>query len=353
MSVKLLHSGRVWPTVVDVFAGCGGVTEGLKRRNFRIVAAVENDPIVCQTYRLNHPRVHLLEKNVEKVSVTGIRREVLGDRDVDLLVVCAPCQPFSSQNRARSIDPRADLILQSVRFARILKPKVILFENVPGLARIKFLSILDQLRQGLGKCGYVLGEPQEVDAADYGVPQRRIRCLMLAVKGGMPPSIPAPHTPVGYRQTVRDAFKGLTSLMSGENDECDRLHFARSHKSIALQRLKHIPKDGGSRKSLPTRLELPCHRDRRGYPDVYGRMSWSKVAPTLTTGCTDITKGRFVHPSDDRAISLREAARLQTFPDKYQFAGNHKQMAAQIGNAVPVELIKALSPMLRAAIRSR
>ncbi len=136
---------------------------------------------------------------------------------------------------------------------------------------------------------------------------------MFATRGHELPLPPLPTTPDGSRILVQDALKGLRRLCSGEKDAKDYLHFARNHKKIALDRLNYIPKNGGSRFSLPPHLELDCHKGKKGYPDVYGRMKWEDVAPTLTTGCTDLTKGRFAHPEDDRAITLREAARLQTF----------------------------------------
>ena len=121
---------------------------------------------------------------------------------------------------------------------------------------------------------------------------------------------------------------------------------------MALERLKYIPRDGGSRDSLPNRLQLACHKGHKGHPDVYGRMTWDAVAPTLTTGCTDLTRGRFGHPRDDRAVTLREAARLQTFPDNYRFLGNSKEIATQIGNAVPIRLIEQLAPTLKSLLKA-
>jgi len=280
-----------------------------------------------------------------------MRRTLLRGKDLDLLVVCAPCQPFSSQNQKRKGDRRARLLLQSVRFARALRPKVILFENVPGLAGKQHNHLLERLRGQLARIGYTVSAPVNVDAADFGVPQRRRRCILIAGLPGVP-ELPAPLTPAGKRVTVRQAISDLARLGSGKRDPNDGLHFARSHRSIALRRLKHIPQDGGDRFSLPPRMRLACHAGHTGHPDVYGRMRWDDIAPTLTTGCTDITRGRFAHPRDNRAITLREAARLQTFPDDYRFFGNPRQVAAQIGNAVPIRLIEALTPVLRRALGS-
>jgi DNA (cytosine-5)-methyltransferase 1 len=340
-----------WPTAVDLFCGCGAVTEALKRHHFRVVAAVDNDPIACNTYRRNHPSVRLYEREISRVSPHEIRTELLDNKNLDLLVVCAPCQPFSSQGQKNSDDTRTRLILRAVRYASILKPKLILFENVPGLATPRFANILKELKRCLVEIDYKVGNPENADAADYGVPQRRERCILLASRFRKPPSLPPPVTPVGERISVRRAIGNLRRLESGEKDVNDPLHFARRHQTITLRRLSYVPKNGGSRASLPKNLVLKCHKNHSGHPDVYGRMSWEDVAPTLTTGCTDVTKGRFAHPDNDRAITLREAARLQTFDDSYRFEGNASEIAIQIGNAVPVRLIEEIVPVFRTKLR--
>lgn len=346
-----IRSRRKWPTAVDLFSGCGSVTAGLKRRHFKVIAAVEIDPIACATYKSNHPTTHLIQNDIREVSPSDISKLLSEGENLDLLVVCAPCQPFSNQNRHKNKgDKRQELIIESVRFAASLKPEIIMYENVPGLAGENFRNILNELTERLTSIGYKCGNPTSIDAADYGVPQRRERCLMFASRGKEPPLPPPPVTPAPSRITVSDAIGRLKRLNSGERDGSDPLHFARNHQDIALERLNHIPKNGGTRFSLPEHLELDCHKGKKGYPDVYGRMKWENVAPTLTTGCTDLTKGRFVHPEDDRAITLREAARLQTFPDNYRFAGNPRKIAVQIGNAVPMKLVEAIAPTIRSAL---
>lgn len=340
-------NGRRWPTAIDLYCGSGSVTAALKAAHFRVVAAVDNDKTACETFRTNHRRTPLYERDIKDVDPMEIRRVNLDDTDLDLLVVCAPCQPFSSQNKNRDeADDRTKLILEAVRFAAVLKPKLIFFENVAGLVSPGFSSLLERLESNLRELGYSLGSPERVDAAIFGVPQRRIRCVMVATNTSTPPifDVESLKKP---RQTVRDAIGSLPSLSSGESDSDDPLHKARAHSELALLRLAHIPKDGGDRFSLPTDLELPCHKDFKGHPDVYGRMAWDDVAPTLTTGCTDITRGRFAHPRDDRAITLREAALLQTFPERYRFAGNSGQIARQIGNAVPFLMAKELAREFR------
>jgi len=329
---------------IDLFCGCGGVTEGLKQAGYTVVAAVDNDPICCETYRLNHPEVHLVEKDIHRTSARSLKM-ILDRRKLDLLVVCAPCQPFSSLNKSDRPDDRVWLILQSIRFAKALRPEFVLFENVPGLTKNN--SVLGTLRIEFAKMGYRLSEPKQVDAADYQVPQRRVRCVIIASKKD-DISLPKPITPAGKRITVRDTIEHLPKAADAGNPT-DSLHVCRHHSSTTIKRLQHISHDGGSRNELPNELVLPCHKrlDEAGnmahYCDVYGRMRWDDVAPTLTTGCTDVTKGRYAHPCYDRAITLREAALLQTFPMSYRFYGNSGQIARQIGNAVPVNLAKSLA----------
>jgi DNA (cytosine-5)-methyltransferase 1 len=331
-----------WPlTAIDLYSGSGAVTEGLKRIGFDVLAAVDSDSVSCKTYRANHEGVLLYEQDIQQLSPVEVRADLSHNGGIDLLVVCAPCQPFSTHNKKRfQDDPRASLVLQSLKFIAEFQPTLVFFENVPGIAAN---GPIDQLRCDLGKLGYKLGEPRVVNAADCGVAQRRERCIMVAAKEhgriDLFYSSIQKHEP----KSVADLIRHLPTLSSGERDATDPLHFSRQHHPITLERLKHIPKNGGSRSSLPLRLQLECHKGRDGdFPDVYGRMKWDDVAPTLTTGCTDLTKGRYAHPRDDRAITLREAALLQSFPPDYKFCGNSGQIARQIGNAVPVEMIKAL-----------
>lgn len=327
---------------IDLFCGCGGVTEGLKQAGFTVAAAVDNDPVCCQTYRLNHPEVQLIEKDILKTSAQSLKR-ILGGQKLDLLVICAPCQPFSRLNKSTAPDSRVYLILQAIRFARALRPKHIFFENVPGLAKNN--SVIEQLTSQLKELGYHLTGPQQIDAADYEVPQRRMRCVIVASRKSAV-TLPVPITPSNHRVTVRQAIGDLP--VAKFRNKADPLHVRKKHSEIALQRLSHIPRNGGGRSSLPDELVLSCHQRLKEdgkdtyYSDVYGRMFWDDVAPTLTTGCTDITKGRYAHPSQNRAITLREAALLQTFPLNYCFFGNPSQIARQIGNAVPVNLAKNL-----------
>lgn len=342
-------------TAVDLFCGSGAVTEALRRQGYRVRVAVDNDPVACRTYKQNHYQSRVICDDIAKID-PATHAKFVGIGPIDLLIVCAPCQPFSSQNRAHKdaliADDRARLLLECVKFAQVLEPEVLLFENVSGLAAPHNNFLLQQLKSELAAEGYLLSRPRRIDAADLGVPQRRVRCVMVAGRSleAIGRFEQATLTPASM--TVREAIGHLPALDSGERSETDRLHFARKHQDVVLTRLRHIGKNGGSRSDLPKHLELACHEGRAtSFSDVYGRMRWDGVAPTLTTGCTDVTKGRYAHPEQDRAITLREAALLQTFPPEYVFHGNASQIARQIGNAVPVRMVEALMPVITTMVR--
>ncbi|MGB9887754.1 MAG: DNA cytosine methyltransferase [Moorellales bacterium] len=344
------------PTMIDLFAGCGGVTLGFKNAGFAVLAAVEKDPAVAETYRLNHPEVLLCEDDIREVHPREMMERCgLRAGELTVLSVCAPCQPFSRHNRSGKRDSSAYLILEASRFVAEMKPWFVFLENVPDLGKNAHKEIIDRFVADLEDEGYAVLPPRIVDAVDYGVPQFRKRLIMLAGSTKELPTFPEPthaSPTVAARtgkipwRTVADAISDLPPLRAGEQDANDPLHKARRHTALALERLRHIPHNGGSRNSLPFSLQLACHRNgKAGYRDVYGRMDYGRPSNTLTTGCTNFTKGRFAHPEQDRAITPREAARLQTFPDTYRFHGTYGQVSAQIGNAVPVMLAEAFAAM--------
>lgn len=331
------------PTAIDLFCGSGAVTLGLKQAGFQVVGAVDLAPKACLTYKANHPEVNLIEEDIVNLDPSCFDH-VVKDR-LDLLVVCAPCQPFSSQNRKRSNeDPRRDLVSESLKFIDRFEPEIVFLENVPGLAAT---SIFSSYTQELQSRGYHVSVPLKLDASQLGVAQRRYRMVLLASKR-IDVSVLSvfPEQP---KKTVRDLISDLPVPPIGKTSSLtDTLHFSRKHTELNLRRLSHIPKNGGSRYSLPAELQLKCHQNKKNgsFSDVYGRMKWDDVAPTLTTGCTDITRGRFAHPEQNRGMTLREAARLQSFPDSYTFLGNAGQIATQIGNAVPPEMMKTIATKL-------
>jgi DNA (cytosine-5)-methyltransferase 1 len=335
------------PIALDLFSGSGAVTLGLKQAGFNVVGAVDLNPGACQTYRANHPDVMLIEDDIRKISPEVFTSVI--PAHLDLLVVCAPCQPFSSQNRRRSPDDaRNDLVRTSIPFIERFNPSLVFLENVPGL---EFSDVFGGFTKWLEDAGYSVSNAMRIDAAELGVPQRRARMILVAAKGvSLDRAIDIAKC---EKKTVRDTIGDLPTPPIGRQPESsDPLHFARKHSALNILRLQHIPEDGGGRESLPLHLQLECHKrsKKSSFSDTYGRMSWSEVSPTLTTGCTDMTRGRFAHPKEHRAITLREAARLQSFPDSYVFKGNADQVSTQIGNAVPPAMMKAIGTSLKAAL---
>lgn len=346
------------PTMIDLYAGCGGVTQAFKNKGYKVLAAVEFDPTTASTFRANHPEVLLYEEDIRTVSPQQILSDCnLQAGELTVLSVCAPCQPFSRQNKSSKKDSRTKLVLQMIRFVKHMKPRIIFMENVAGLGKGKNAKILDALAKALRDgLGYHLLAPEIIDAADFGVPQHRDRLFLLGSREEQSLELPrqshfSPKSLDSNEKTswvtVRDAFSGITRLASGQQSSEDAMHKARNHSPLNLVRLQHIPKNGGSRKSLPKRLQLKCHQNGTGFNDVYGRLHLDKPANTLTTGCTNFTKGRFAHPTANRAITPREAARLQTFPDNYVFYGTYDQISTQIGNAVPVKFAEAFAEYFR------
>ena len=334
---------------IDLFCGSGAVTWGLKKAGFQVAAAVDIDPTACKTYRLNHPEVSLFESDIAKIDLSEFQKAC--KEEVDVVAICAPCQPFSSQNRHRiANDDRERLILSALPFVVNLRPLLIFLENVPGFGKGKIIS---NFTERLKEIGYCIGPLAKVDATKFGVAQRRQRVMLVATDETRCSWQKAYKINELPRRTVADAIHDLPQPTPGSCDSLrDPLHYSRRHHAVTLERLRHIPKNGGSRSSLPLHLQLKCHKGVRpgSFPDTYGRMKWDDVAPTLTTGCTDVTRGRYVHPDQDRAITLREAARLQSFPDDYKFAGNASQISAQIGNAVPPLMMAAIAEAIASAL---
>lgn len=333
-------------SAIDLFSGCGGLSLGLKGAGFAVAAAVEIDRKAQQTYRLNHPHVRLYPEDIRKLDPVQVLKDVgLQIGELDLLAGCPPCQGFSrlrTKNKRTSVsDDRNDLVEDFLRFIDVMKPKTVMLENVPALAKdARFLS----MRGKMHALGYET-VVQVLDAADYSVPQRRKRLIMLASRV----HIPVVAEKVEKRITVRQALKGMVEPGQGR----DKLHGLGENRSQKVRNLiALIPKDGGSRRDLPAEYQLDCHKRSDGFKDVYGRLAWDDVSPTITSGCHNPSKGRFLHPAEDRTISLREAAVLQGFPRSYKFDITHgkEAIALMIGNALPPPFITAHAEALRAGL---
>ncbi len=339
------ESGR--PTAIDLFSGCGGLTLGLKQAGFDVRGAVEIDALAVETYRANHPEVEVWDKDVRKVSPRSVMRKLgLKKGELDLLSGCPPCQGFSTvrtrNGKRRPRDERNELLLEFLRFVEAMRPKAVMMENVPRLAGTRLFR---EFRSRLRKLGYE-GEHRVLNAADYGVPQRRRRLIYLAsAVGGI-----AFAEASKKRVTVRDAIDGLPKAGASG----DPIHdFGESRTAEVIALIRSIPKDGGSRSDLGEERQLECHRKCDGFKDIYGRMAWDGVAPTITGGCFNPSKGRFLHPKENRAITMREAALLQGFPRRYKFpnAGSKTAVAEMIGNALPPAFVRRQALVLRGHLR--
>ena len=335
-------------SAVDLFCGCGGLTQGLRDAGFTVVGAVDNDDYALEAYRANHRRVRVWSADIRRVSADRMRKDLkLRKGQLALLAGCPPCQGFSTVrtlNGSRRVeDERNDLLFDFLRFVRAFRPRALMLENVPGLVsdqRFKrFVAKLHSLKYGV--------EYRIVNAADHGVPQRRKRLILLAHAHNGKVEFPTGTTEM---VTVRQAIGYLPP--AGKSG--DPLHDVTEKRSEKVSKLiALVPKNGGSRSDLPRRMRLKCHRKLRGFYDIYGRMAWNDVAPTITSGCHNPSKGRFLHPVRNRAITLREAAVLQGFPVKYRFPEEIKKerISLMIGNALPPPLITSHANVVRSKLR--
>ena len=333
---------------LDLFSGCGGLTLGLKRAGFRVLGAVEIDPFSIEAYRANHKDVTVWDADIRELNPAQIQSSLgLKEGDLDLLAGCPPCQGFSTMrtlNGALTInDSRNDLLLEVLRFVDGLRPKAVMIENVPGLANDKSFKLFWERMDGIGYQGNL----DVFNAAKYGVPQRRRRLIYLA---GHKRRIPFAE-PLQNTMTVQQAIGGLPQA-GASGDALHDIPERRTPRVIEL--IRRIPKDGGSRTDLPEKDQLDCHKRCNGFKDVYGRMAWNDVAPTITSGCFNPSKGRFLHPQEDRAITMREAALLQGFPRHYEFPTwrGKSAVAMLIGNALPPPLIAAHAKAIKETLEN-
>lgn len=366
---------------IDIFSGCGGVSCGLSLAGFKVKSAVEIEKHAVDTYLNYGPlnKVNVLNKDVCNLSGEQILKAAkIKKDDIYLFAGCPPCQNFSRQNplnKNKSSDERKKLLFEFLRLIEEIMPPFILMENVPGIKTDFNKEILDEFLTRLNKNYYV--REDILNAANYGVPQARKRFVLHAVRNdinnelksiGFSFDLPeATHNKNGnnglYKwKTVREAIDDLPAIKAGQEYKDDGVihnHKCAGLSAKNLQRIKAIRKSGGSRNGLPKSLILDCHKKKdkdgnvfSGHGDVYGIMDPDKPAPTITGGCLCYSKGRYGHYSQDRAISIREAARLQTFPDDFVFSNSLTDSALQIGNAVPIDLVKASGEVFKAAIRS-
>lgn len=338
-------------TAIDLFCGAGGLSEGLRQAGFDVLGAVDVDKLACETYALNHRRTQLWRRDIRRLSGAALMKALgLKPGQLSLLAACPPCQGFSTMRTKngtrRNRDRRNGLIFDVLRLVRSTKPSAVMIENVPRLAADRRFSAF---RIGLRSMGYKI-RFSILNASQFGVPQRRRRLVLLASRE----TTPSFARSAGRARTVRDAIGSLAPPLRSR----DPLH-NYAYRVKRTERISHligqIPRNGGSRKALGPSKQLKCHKKSDGFHDVYGRMAWNRPSPTITGGCINPSKGRFLHPKANRAITLREAALLQTFPKRYRFSLKRGRYAAAmlIGNALPPEFIRRHAFALRKTVSTK
>ena len=334
--------------VYDFFSGCGGASRGFLDAGMDIVFALDNDPDSQRTFRKNFPSVKFEPTDICKTSIDHVCSLVDAERPNPILFCgCAPCQPFTKQNTthpSRKNDTRVPLLTHFSKFIKICLPDIVFVENVPGLQKFSHhTQPFGGFIQDLESLDYRISH-EPVSLMKYGVPQSRRRLILLASRHGpieLPPKTNGPGTGSPRYETVRNWIEDLPPIAAGEEHPDVPNHRAAALSKRNLERIRATP-EGGGHKDWPERLRLNCHKKFVGYSDVYGRMSWNRPASGLTTRCISYSNGRFGHPEQDRAISIREAACLQTFPSEFIFEGGLVSMSRQIGNAVPVQLARII-----------
>lgn len=333
--------------VIDLFCGIGGLSHGFVMENFNVVSGYDSDASCKFTYETNNNAKFHIE-DVSMLSGNTLNEE-FGNK-IKILIGCAPCQPFSSYNfKVKEKDTaKLNLLYSFSRLIEETQPTIVSMENVPQLVNT---HIFKDFERKLKSLSYHVSF-QVVFCPDYGVPQRRRRLVLLASKLGAISLISKTHTPEEYL-SVKDAIGDLCAVRAGEYDKNDPLHRARRLSEMNLKRIRNTNEGGGWR-NWPQELVLKCFKKPTGrtYVSVYGRMKWNEPAPTMTTHCTGLGNGRFGHPEQDRAITLREAALFQTFPMEYQFFEsfdkfNPSVVCRQIGNAVPPKLGQIIAKSIK------
>jgi len=341
--------------VFDFFCGCGGTSRGFQKAGMDIAFALDIDQDAKSTFTKNFPETVFCDKSITDLIDSGLEQALDKHRNsYKLFCGCAPCQPFTKQiTESPKRDERKNLLIHFGNIVEICKPDFVFVENVPGLQKVPKHKHgpFPSFKKLLKKLGYQLTYGV-VAAQDYGAPQLRRRFVLLASRHGEI-SIPAPThgSPETPYKTVYDAIHDLPAIAAGETySGSDVLnHRAAMLSDINMQRIKASAHNGGGRNNWPKELWPECYTRENeegsihsGHTDCYGRLWWKKPATGLTTRCISYSNGRFGHPVQDRALSVREAARLQGFDDEFEFTGNLNSMARQIGNAVPVDLAFAM-----------
>lgn len=340
-------------TAVDLFAGAGGFSLAAENAGLKVLAAVEFDKWAQATYKTNFidgrdpADQHRLYGDILDIEPTDMLKDLgLSQDELDILIGGPPCQGFSSHrlNDAGVDDPRNQLLLRYFDFVKGLRPRAFLVENVSGMLWKRHADYVQRFKDLAKEHGYriISEEPQVINAKDFGVPQNRKRVFILGIRSdvNVPETFIWPPKPTHFPPTSEEvqlhhmqAWQSTTSIFNKRLKKNDPNNLHMQSGAELVERFKDTPPNGGSRKNV-----LACHKEHNGHKDTYGRIDSSQPAPTMTAGCINPSKGRFVHPTEHHGITARHAARIQTFPDYFIFKGGLGHSGRQIGNAVPVKL---------------
>lgn len=333
---------NIQPEVVDLFCGVGALSHGLKLAGCNIVAGYDLDARCRYAFEQNNDS-KFYTRDVGKLLPSEIAAHFSGNAP-SILAGCAPCQPFSTYKQRYAEDPQWELVTKFAELAAAVKPDFVTMENVPSLLRHRGGAVYTKFKSILEDAGYNV-KKTIAKCELFGVPQKRRRLVVLASRKGELPDL-KPDEVAGI--TVRQAIENLPKIAAGIANSEDPLHVAATLSELNVKRIRSS-KPGGTWRDWDENLRADCHRKASGktYSGVYARMVWDEPAPTMTTQCFGYGNGRFGHPEQDRAITLREAAILQSFPSSYRFLQpgervGFKEVGRWIGNAVPVRLAEAV-----------
>lgn len=344
------------PSVIDLFAGVGGLSLGFEQQGFQILVANEYDPSIAAAYSANHKAAKMVVGDITSLDLEKVFGAYAGK--IDVVIGGPPCQGFSQKGQRKTIhDERNFLFKYYVKVVQLVKPRYFVMENVPNLLTAENGYFRKEIEELFNRMGYKL-KMGVLNASDYGVPQNRRRAVIIGKCGSEAPDLPAPQN---AKVSIWDAISDLAYLDSGEGDneqlyrnepqseyqkrlraESTALynHVATRHSSLALKRLKMIPPNAG-KEVLPEE-----HLTKSIYSGTWTRMRKDEISVTITTRFDTPSSGKFTHPFLDRAITVREAARIQSFPDSFRFVGNKGSQMKQVGNAVPPLLAGAIAAVI-------
>lgn len=336
--------------VIDLFCGAGGTSLGFAAINgvipaFKMLGGCDINSVSAQTYSHNYDTPKINEDITELAYTEGKLEELLvrigyDENKPTVLIGCAPCQGFSSHRKkhwSEEEDIRNSLILAFAKLVERINPDVILMENVPEFLSLRYWKYFSAAKDNFEKCGYIIKQ-NIYNAAAFGVPQERFRSIIIGMKKEF--VLPIGYLQSGKYRTVRDAIANLPAVQSGVADINDPMHKSAAHKKSTLDVIRQVPHDGGNR---PAGVGPACLEKVSGFSDVYGRLFWDKPSITITHYARNPASGRYTHPEQDRGLTAREAAILQSFPRGFEFTGKSDDIYRQIGEAVPPLLSSAIA----------